>query len=246
MIPAHTHTHTHTLSLSLSHTHTHTHTHTRTQTVVTRRTSAEPRTKRPVSLAGNNTPDLNSLAQEMTSSDQSESKIARPHTSKLPPPLRSRRSQSALDHRPPTYTRHTPSPTDSQPVTSTTVLQHTSSSSSNEGPGIKSYEQPTISSSAKSSRPGSSNSHYRTRQSSFGSQTNLSSTASNESFKHDKKKSVDMIDGVSGSGRATPTSSGRSTPVSRSGKKGRDSIDGTVTSTTGKFGSGLPPRTPYR
>ncbi len=87
------------------------------------------------------------------------------------------------------------------------------------------------------------------RQGSFGSQSNLSS-ASGDSHKYElnKKKSVtnlDSIDGGGGSGRATPTG-GRGTPIGR--KKGpRDSLDSsTVSSTTGKVGSGLPPRTPYR
>ncbi len=187
----------------------------------------------------NGTPDLNTLAHEMTNSNvQSESRIARP-SSKLPPPLKSRRSQSALDHH--SHTRHTPSPT--EVVTSTTTSHWSSSNSSNEGPGVKSYEQPTISSSAKtSSRPNSSNSHYRMgRQGSFGSQTNLSTT-STESFKSELKKkksqtNLDSIDG-GGSGRATPTSG-----HSNARKKGRDVVDsGSVSSTI----KGLPPRTPYR
>ena len=196
----------------------------------------------------NNTPDLNTLAHEMTSNDQSESRISRPPSSKIPPPLRSRRSQSALDHHPHAYTRHTPSPTGTEAVTSTTASQASGSNSSNEGPGVKSYEQPTIASAAKSSRPNSSNSQYKmSRQGSFGSQSNLSS-ASGDSHKYElnKKKSVTNLDSVDGggSGRATPTG-GRGTPIVR--KKGRDSLDSsTVTSTTGRLASALPPRTPYR
>ncbi len=193
-------------------------------------------------VSRNGTPDLNTLAHEMTSNGgQSESsRIARPPSAKIPPPLRSRRSQSALDHH--SRARSTPSPT--EVVTSTTTSHASSSNSSNEGPGVKSYEQPTISSSAKTSRPNSSNSHYRMgRQGSFGSQTNLSS-CSTESFKHELKAkksqtNLDSIDG-GGSGRGTPTTNGRSTPNARK----KNSVDSsTVSSTTGK---GLPPRTPYR
>ena len=219
-------------------------------------------------------PDINKLAQEMASDEQPESKSVHSRTavSKIPTPG-SRRSQSALGHahnHTHTYTRRTPSPTDQQPVSSTTSqTSQSGSSSSNDGSGVKSYEQATISSAAKISRPGSAKSHYQTkRQGSFGSQSNLSSTASNESYKYelsrgrsatnldtiDQQPSSSLVSSGRGEARRCSTpSSGRSTPVHRntsSGvKKGKDSTDsGVVSSTTpaSRLSRGLPPRTPYR